>query len=241
MARKVALIPEELVSSYKLQKPEIRLEDDIVKLLDQGKLPDDMKVKLLGQLVTRYQRTVHEPPEPVRVSIAENETSKATPEPTPLIDNEKVDPVLKDILFSVPHNYSKFIPLIIEKLKTRGYGWNDIGEMTRNDLPIRHTRIADLFSYLMRNTKSVSEPQNFDVFFNAINEINIPRTWIGNKNILRELHLDDVKNIGKQIGKGRLCLSKTRFERKRDTTRAIEQPLIWRDAEKRTLTKWLRY
>lgn len=76
MARRVALIPEELVSSYQLQKPELRVEDDIVQLLEKNKLPDDMKVKLLSQLITRFYKTVHEEPKPVKVSIeadAEND------------------------------------------------------------------------------------------------------------------------------------------------------------------------
>lgn len=80
MARRVALIPEELVSSYHLQKPEIRVEDEIENLLDQGKLTDDMKVKLLSQLITRYHRTFNEQAEPVRVSFANEEERKKLPQ-----------------------------------------------------------------------------------------------------------------------------------------------------------------
>lgn len=69
MARRVALIPKELVSSYHLQKLEVRLKDDIVSLLDQGQLADDVKTKLLSQLITRYHKIVSEPPEPVRINV----------------------------------------------------------------------------------------------------------------------------------------------------------------------------
>ena len=76
MARRIALIPEELVSSYHLQKPEIRLEDEIENLLERGKLTDDMKVKLLSQLIMRYHKTVNEPADPVRVTFDGEEKKK---------------------------------------------------------------------------------------------------------------------------------------------------------------------
>ena len=71
MFTRIALIPEELVSSYQLQKPELRLEDNIDLMLEKAKIPDDQKIKLLSQLITRYHKTVHEPPEPVRVSMSD--------------------------------------------------------------------------------------------------------------------------------------------------------------------------
>ncbi|XP_035211472.1 uncharacterized protein LOC118185697 [Stegodyphus dumicola] len=125
MAKRVALIPEELVSSYHLQKPELRLEDDIDTLLERAKLPDDMKAKLLGQLITRYHRTVHAPPEPIRVSLA-NE-AKETKEEKGFQQVE--DPVIRDIILSTPQKFSRLVPLVAEKLKSRLYSWNDRGEM----------------------------------------------------------------------------------------------------------------
>ncbi|GBM05501.1 hypothetical protein AVEN_94784-1 [Araneus ventricosus] len=76
MSKRMALMPPELFSAYYQQKPEIRLEDELSKLLDREKLPDDMKVKLLSQLVARYQKTMHEPSEPVRVSVVDKEPEK---------------------------------------------------------------------------------------------------------------------------------------------------------------------
>ena len=58
MARRIALIPEELVSSYHLQKSKIRLEDEIENLLERKKLTADMKVKLLSQLIMRYHSSI---------------------------------------------------------------------------------------------------------------------------------------------------------------------------------------
>lgn len=196
MAKRVALIPEELISSYQLQKPESKVVQEIDALLEQSKLPDDMKVKLLGQLVNRYHRIVHAPVEPVKVSVTtDNEASspKATENEEPPEIHEG-DAIMRDIMLSTPQRYSKFVPMIAEKLKSRHFSWNDLGELTLDNKPIRGSKVVDLFSYLMRNLKVADEPPHVDVFLRAIKEINIPRTWIANKKVLQKLN--DTSNSG---------------------------------------------
>lgn len=185
MARKVALIPEELVSSYHLQKPELRVEDDIVQLLDRNKLPDDMKVKLLSQLVTRYHKTVHKEVEPVKVSI-EPPTNTVMEEQK---DDYYSDPIYNDIIASVNRLYQKYVPMIIEKLKTRGYFWNVSGELTIDGKNVENSRIVDFFVYMLRSAKTLVEPLHFDMFWKAIQEINIPHSWIANKKLLSRLNI----------------------------------------------------
>ncbi|GFT80898.1 hypothetical protein TNCV_3497021 [Trichonephila clavipes] len=50
---------------------ELRLEDEVSKLLDREQLADDLKVKVLSQLLIRYQNIAREPSGPVRVSIVD--------------------------------------------------------------------------------------------------------------------------------------------------------------------------
>lgn len=200
MARKIALIPEELISSYQYQKPELRIENNIISLLDREKLPDDMKAKLLSQLVMRFQKTVHLPMEPIPVSIANNQRSNDIMETRVIQNNQQPndrtqielneptqDDKLKDILVSVPSRVKKYVPLLAEKLKTRNYQWNSDGELTYENEPIKGSRIVDLFSYIFRDAKKQIEPPHFSIFFNAIKEINIPRSWIVNKKVLERL------------------------------------------------------
>ncbi|GIY76947.1 uncharacterized protein CDAR_265171 [Caerostris darwini] len=61
MSKRMALISPEFLIGHQRQKPEFRLEDELSRLLDSYQLPDDLKVKLLSQLHTRYQKSVHEP------------------------------------------------------------------------------------------------------------------------------------------------------------------------------------
>lgn len=185
MAKRLALIPEELVSSYHLQKPEIRIEDEIESLLEKTNLPNDMKVKLLGGLITRYHKTVHTPPEPMRVSVVnEPEESREKSESVMRFEDERT---MKDIMFTVPQRFSKYVPMIVEKLKSRQYAWNEWGELTHDEKPIEGSKIVDFFSYIMRNVKSLEEPKHFAFFLKAIKETNIPRTWIANKKVLDRL------------------------------------------------------
>ncbi|GBM53879.1 hypothetical protein AVEN_64808-1 [Araneus ventricosus] len=92
-----------------------------------------------------------------------------------------------DIIASVPQSQSKFVPLIVEKLKTRSYFWNEFGEMVKNGSPIKDSRIADFLSYLMRNSKIQAEPKHFSHFLKALKEINIPYSWIANQKVLDRL------------------------------------------------------
>lgn len=204
MARRVALIPEELFSSHQYQDPELRLEDEIATLLDRKKIPDDMKAKLLSQLVMRYQKTFHTPPDPIPVSvqdskISENETKQKQSDED-FAENEnslsyvKQDVMMKDILISTPYRYKKYVPMIVEKLKTRNFFWNSEGEMTEGNKPIKGTNIIDCFAYLFKNVKTAKEPYRFDAFLKALTEINIPRTWIGNKFVLDELRKQNSKD-----------------------------------------------
>ncbi|GFS82316.1 uncharacterized protein NPIL_308741 [Nephila pilipes] len=117
MSKRMAVVPPEFLIGHHQQKSELRSEEELANLLDREQLADDLKVKLLSQLLTRYQKTAHEPSEPIRVSIVdENEQAK-------IVENVKadteIDPILKDIMISSPHSFVKFIPSIVEKLMSR--------------------------------------------------------------------------------------------------------------------------
>ncbi|GFX70583.1 uncharacterized protein TNCV_875571 [Trichonephila clavipes] len=65
MARKMALVPKELVSEfYQLNKPEIRVEDNISNLLHDEEKSDNVKAKLLSHWIPKYQRLMQPSPPP---------------------------------------------------------------------------------------------------------------------------------------------------------------------------------
>lgn len=85
MAKRMALIPEEIISHYQLPKKELSLENEIENLLKTSELPDDMKVKLLSQLIKKYHHIVHAPTKPIPVSLIQENTQQET---LPQIDDE---------------------------------------------------------------------------------------------------------------------------------------------------------
>lgn len=189
MSKRMALIPEELLSSYQHQKPEVRIEDEMIRLLDSDKtMPDDFKVKLLSQLITRYHKVLNQPPEPIPVKIQETNEPM---QPEKKYDDPPVDKMLRHILTSVPKHSAKYVPHIIEKLKTRGISWNENGEMTQDQKTLKNTNVIDFFSYLMRNSKEQLEPKYFTPFLKAIKEVKIPVSWILNKRLYKRLNEAD--------------------------------------------------
>ncbi|GBN40238.1 hypothetical protein AVEN_72315-1 [Araneus ventricosus] len=77
MARKMALVPKELVSEYyQLDKPEIRIEDNISNLLHDEETPDDMKATLLSHWIPKYQSVMQPSPPPNLLRFLRNSCKK---------------------------------------------------------------------------------------------------------------------------------------------------------------------
>ncbi|GBN16891.1 hypothetical protein AVEN_154738-1 [Araneus ventricosus] len=120
----MTLIPPDLLAAYRRPKePERDLEQNILSLLDESKLPNDQRAKLLSQLIMRYQKVTREPAELIPVSIA-NQSLTNPPEELPAKQVEDEDHIMRDIRYAVPRTFEKYIPAIVEKLKTRLYHWN---------------------------------------------------------------------------------------------------------------------
>ncbi|GFQ65417.1 uncharacterized protein TNCT_90221 [Trichonephila clavata] len=191
MSRRMALVPESQMTSFFTKAPEMGVNDiesQIVNLLHESKYSDDAKAKLLSQLLLKYQRAINEPKPPLRVTIEDSKEQVQEESKRNTIE----DPILRDIILSVPANFQKFIPPIVEKLNTRSYDWNKYGELTKDSEIIKNTNVIDLFSYLMRYVKKGHEPNGFSVFWRAIKEIKIPTRWIGNQKLVEMLGDDTI-------------------------------------------------
>ncbi|KMQ82991.1 hypothetical protein RF55_21246 [Lasius niger] len=188
----MALVPPELVSEYfQINKPEIRLEENILNLLQQNDVPDDLRAKLLSQLITKYQRAMQPAPPPKPFEIPPELLAPPPPLPSPPV--ELTTPYSRDALlakfigYAVPKTFKKFILPILERLSYANYTFNDKNEFQVGDKPEYRSNAIDLFSYLMKDIrKNEPPPVGFEAFFKALFKINIPRQWIGNKR-LREV------------------------------------------------------
>lgn len=200
MAKKMALVPPELVSEYyQLTKPEVRLEDSISDLLQKNEIPDPFRVKLLSRLIPKYQKVMHpSPPEKnsdnslgdlQKAELSNNDLDKKYEAST---DEEL--PIRKYLEQAVPKSKRIYINPILERMKNFGYTFNKEFELVVNGKTVNHSNIVDLFSYLMKNVKnSDSAPIGSETFLNAIYFLNVPKEWIGNKNVHKHL-LNSVPN-----------------------------------------------
>ncbi|GIY24630.1 uncharacterized protein CDAR_572361 [Caerostris darwini] len=196
MARKMALVPPELVSEYyQLNKPEIRVEDNISKLLHEEQTPDDVKAKLLSHWIPKYQRlmqppTVQKPFEIPKELLQETEALHeeiSSPPPS------RMNMIAKYIAYTVPKMRKKYILPILEKLREINYTFNEMNELQKDGKTEYRSNGIDLFAYLMRNERSNRKPPSgFNTFMQGILAANIPIEWIGNKYVKDQLVLSQL-------------------------------------------------
>ncbi|GBO27260.1 hypothetical protein AVEN_273217-1 [Araneus ventricosus] len=187
MARKMALVPKELVSEYyQLNKPEIRVENNISNLLHVEETPDDMKARLLSHWIPKYQRLMQPspPPKPFEIPkelLQETEVEQEE-KPTALFSRKNM--IAKYIAYTIPKTRKKYIIPILEKLRDVNYTFNDMNELQKDGKTEYRSNVIDLFSYLMRNERADSQPPpGFHTFLQGILDANIPIGWIVNKNV----------------------------------------------------------
>ncbi|GFR16920.1 uncharacterized transposon-derived protein F54H12.3 [Trichonephila clavata] len=194
MAKKMALVPPELVSEYyQLSKLEVRLEDNISNLLSEKETPDDVKAKLLSDLIPKYHRAMKPTKSATPFEIpSELLAESELPDGKPLEIPSKLNMMAKYIGYAVPKTQRKFILPILEKLRNANYTFNDQSELEVSGKPQYRSNVIDLFSYMMKNERTnVTPPKGFTKFFEAILQSNIPLQWIGNKRLREQLVLSD--------------------------------------------------
>ncbi|GIY70271.1 hypothetical protein CDAR_248021 [Caerostris darwini] len=134
MARKMALVPPELVSEYyQLNKPEIRIEDNISKLLHEEETPDDVKAKLLSHWIPKYQRVMQpSPPQKPFVIPKELLQTDALHEEISSPVPSRMNMIAKYIAYTVPKTRKKYILPILERLRESNYTFNELNELEKD-------------------------------------------------------------------------------------------------------------
>ena len=130
------------------------------KTLNRIDIDDDTKVKLLGQN-QRYQ-TIHLNSKPSTM-----QTTTAY----------EMNPEL-DAINVLPISYRERGKQLLQRLKTSGKV-NEQGQLLYNGQPVEGTNIVDLLDDVLRRRKT-NAPTGWDEFSNTLQELNIPKSWIGN-------------------------------------------------------------
>ncbi|GFX92727.1 uncharacterized protein TNCV_3180311 [Trichonephila clavipes] len=174
-------------------QPEVRIENNISSLLHEKETPDDIKAKLLSDLIPKYQRVMQPPPPPKPFEIppellTEPELPLTNIPEVPL----RINILAKYIEYAIPKTRKKYILPILETLKDANYTLNDKNEFQGDGKREYCSNVVDLFSSMMKNNQRVlTPPTGFAKFYAALRHVNIPLEWIGNKRLREQLLLSD--------------------------------------------------
>ena len=156
---KLKLVEEEL--PRRTFDPELNAvtsaDAEIQKTLKRDDIDDDTKVKLMGQQ-QRY-KAVHMKPKQV------------VSEPMQ-VDSELI------ALETLPVSYREKGKQLLQRLKMSGKV-NPKGQLLVNGQPMEGTNITDLLDDVLRHRKN-NAPHGWDSFSQTLQELNIPKVWIGN-------------------------------------------------------------
>lgn len=203
MAQKMALVPEQYLLPRRMQiSEESRTEDEIESLLNTNHMADDVKVKILNNMVSKYKRLVHTPYEPVKVSI-EKSSDESKEEAIPISNSAELvdeDPMVQQILLSIPQTTRKFVPALIDKMKQANLFWNKQGQLIINGDLLPGSHVIDIFSFMLRNRKNINWPPGFNLFFQELIKTGIPLEWIQNEVLKRSFaHTSPIQIRGKSL------------------------------------------
>ncbi|GIX84027.1 uncharacterized protein CDAR_270401 [Caerostris darwini] len=233
----MALVPPDLVSQYyQLNKPEIRIEDNISKILHEEETPDDVKAKL-SHWIPKYQRAMQPPPQKPFVIPKELLQTHALHEEISSPVPSRMNMIAKYIAYTVPKTRKNiFYPFW--KGSESNYTLNELEKDGKTEY---RSNGIDLFSYLMRNERADRKPPvGFNTFMQGILATNISIQWIGNKYVKDRLILSQLDPKLSELSSPRTSASKPKKRTTSEKSRTLSsressphmsetQPLKWRN------------
>lgn len=180
-ANKMILVPHEALGENESATKYIStLDEDMMKILNDKKLPIDAKVQLYNQALRRYQTARYDSEKPVKLDIFDKSTP--TPEVTAKVESEP-EPIAfeNEVLSTVPKTYQKQAGLLLKYIyKNPHMKWSSKGEMIIDGNKIAGSNIVDLINDCARVRKT-DPAVGSDVFLKNLIDENIPKELIVNK------------------------------------------------------------
>lgn len=203
-AEKFALIPEEMLSKHTPTEKEISDFDRAMLKILNSSLPDHEKVRQYYELLKRKINLQDFNPPWIPKSQGEPETHPQEKElenhpekdeknfslkqelickRTPTA-REKQDIYTPVILNSVHPRFTKQAEYLLQLLKSHPniISWNEQGELLYKDQVFPKSNLADMFNLIFSNRK-VKNFLGKNEFFQALEEINVPKHFVKNRHI----------------------------------------------------------
>lgn len=173
--RKMMLVPS---THPTVQSPLIaklsRLDQEMKSILDRQDIDEHSKVTEYSQILTRYLDTRDKLSRPTSISIIDKQS------PTTKTDSLN--------LASIPLPYQKKARLIAQHLdRDPTIGWNELNELRLSGRTVPNSNMIDLIDDLAR-PNSRTQPTGIEELVEELKRSNIPRSIVGNKNRLSNVH-----------------------------------------------------
>ena len=219
-AEKFALIPEEMLSKHIPTKKEISDFDHAMLNILNSSLPDHEKVHQYYELLKRKmnmqdfnpprisklqekneletqtedkkEQKSHSENDDPEFLIKQEQSKKQTPNAC-----EKQETYTSIVLNSVNPRFKKQAEYLLQLLKSHPniIRWNERGELVYKDRLFPNSNLADMFNLIFSNRK-IKNFSGKNEFFQALEEINVPRHFVKNRYIpvKQEVLLPQTKN-----------------------------------------------
>ena len=109
-------------------------------------------------------------------------TSTSGDDSTSQVEDSQQDSVERDVLNSVPKSLRNKAERLLSRLKSNPeVKWNELGELEYNGKTIKRSNLTDLVNDVLRKRRR-PDPLGWDVFANALRQVNVAQDLIGNPN-----------------------------------------------------------
>ena len=106
---------------------------------------------------------------------------KPTSQASGVESQEDESGVVRDVLTSVPKSLRNKAERLLTRLKANPeVKWNELGELEYGERVIKQSNLTDLVNDVLRKRKHSADPLGWDVFANALRQVNVAQDLIGN-------------------------------------------------------------
>lgn len=178
-AKKYVLVPDQRLSNHTPSGEQLSEFDKAMSKILNSKLDEHIKVQRYYDLLQR-KISLQENNQPWTTVKEENPPEFKSPKQDPEEDYSTV------ILNSVPSKLKRQAVSLLQLLKAHSniLRWNKQGQITFKDQHLKDSNLADLFNLIFTNRKLLHIPAAYE-FLQALREMNIPKHYIKNKQLLQ--------------------------------------------------------
>ena len=175
--KKFALVPADMVSHQPraVEQQLTELDAQMQKVLHSQGIPADIKLKLYGDALARFNVRKKEVQAPIEVPLKEV-TKPAV--------NKTLDP--QKFLRLIPSRKLEAAEGLLDFLNTtQGIRWSSTKELLVDGRTIPGSNAYDLFDYAIRDKAPSSKPAGWDAFRDLLHRFNVPNSVLSNRMLKR--------------------------------------------------------